>query len=73
MPTISIRLSEEEKELIKEAAKLNNKTTSLFIKETILEYMEDEYDYNLGVERMKQHLKDPVTYSNEEVMEEYGK
>lgn len=52
MATISFRVSDEEKEIISNFSKKNNISMSKFVLESILEKIEDEEDYRLGVERM---------------------
>ncbi len=48
MATLSLRISEEEKEKISNFAKQNNLTISEFILKTALEKIENKEDYLLG-------------------------
>lgn len=47
MSTISLRLNEKEDTLIRKYAELHNMDLSSFIRETVLEKIEDEYDLTL--------------------------
>lgn len=47
MSTISLRLNEKEDALIRKYAELHNMDLSSFIRETVLEKIEDEYDLTL--------------------------
>jgi len=47
MSTISLRLNEKEDKLIRKYAELHNMDLSSFIRETVLEKIEDEYDLTL--------------------------
>ena len=72
MSALSIRVSEKEKELISNYAKLNNVSISKIIKDTLLEKIEEEFDLKLYEESYQEYLDDPVTYSLEEVADELG-
>ena len=70
--TISLRLSEEDTNLIKDYAKINNMSVSDLIRQAVIEKIEDEIDlaaYNKAVEAYK---KNPKTYTLEEVEKELG-
>lgn len=47
MSTISLRLSEKEDTLIRKYAELHHLDLSSFIRETVLEKIEEEYDLSL--------------------------
>ena len=47
MSTISLRLSEKEETLIRKYAELHHLDLSSFIRETVLEKIEEEYDLSL--------------------------
>ena len=68
---ISLRLKEE-CELIKNYAKLNNVTVSEFVRETVLERIEDEYDLDAYEKAMDDFKKNPKTYSIDEIKEDLG-
>ena len=71
MATITIRLSESDKELFTNVSKEKNKTLSDWARESLLEKIEQEYDekiineYLLNKDQMK-------FYSNDEVKKELG-
>ncbi len=54
MTTITFRISNEEKEMIKELAKHHGMTMSDFIKETMMRKIEDELDYKIADERFSE-------------------
>lgn len=47
MAIITVRLSEEEKQLIESYAELNKESVSLVIKKTVFEKIENELDINM--------------------------
>ncbi|MBK5253346.1 MAG: CopG family transcriptional regulator [Peptostreptococcaceae bacterium] len=47
MSTISLRLNEKEDTLIRKYAELHHMELSTFIRQTIIEKIEDEYDFTL--------------------------
>ena len=70
--TISVRLSEEDTELIKAYATLNNVSVSELIRNAVLEKIEDEYDLESYKKAIKEYKNNPKTYTLDEVMEELG-
>ncbi len=64
---LSLRLSEEETNLIKNYAKHKNMTVSQLIRDSVIQRIEDEYDLNTYKKAMAAHKKNPVTYSHQEV------
>ena len=73
MSTISLRVPEEELNIFKSYAKINNKSLSEIIRSTLLERIEDEYDMKVFAEYEKEKTKGKVkTYSHEEVWTELG-
>ena len=69
---VSIRMTQEEKELADAYAKLNGVSLSEAIKRAYFEKIEDEYDIALADEALKKYKKNPVTYSHEEVKKMFG-
>lgn len=65
--TISIRLNEEDAKLIKSYAELNKTTISEFVRNAIMEKIEDEYDLECYYKAMEEFEKNPKTYTHEEV------
>lgn len=70
--TISVRLSDEDAELIKAYAKMNGITISELVRRTIMEKIEDEYDLQCYEKAMEEYKKNPVTYAHEEVKRMIG-
>lgn len=71
MATITIRLSESDKELFINVSKEKNKTLSDWARESLLEKIEQEYDEKIVNEYLlnKDQMK---FYSNDEVKKELG-
>lgn len=70
--SISIRLNEQENEMIKTFAKINNMSVSEFIRKAVMERIEDEINLQDYQKAMADFKKNPVTYSMEEVAKELG-
>lgn len=69
---ISMRVSEREKQLIKEIAELHGMNTSEYIKKVVIERIEDEFDLRAFDEAMKEFEENPKTYTLQEVIDGYG-
>ena len=67
MMTISVRLNDEDTDLIKAYAKLNNISISDLVRNAILEKIEDEYDLECYYKAMEEFKNNPKTYTTEEV------
>lgn len=70
---ISMRVSEKEHKLIKEFADLYGMNTSEYIRKIVMERIEDEFDLKAYEEAEAEFLKNPKTYSLQEVIDGYGK
>lgn len=70
--SITIRVTEQETELIKRMAEFYGKTVSEYIRTTLLEKIEDEFDIKVGEEALKEYKENPVSYSFEEVNKMLG-
>ena len=70
--TISVRLNQEDTDLIKKYAKMNNITLSELVRNAILEKIEDEYDLKCYKEAMEEYKKNPKTYTLDEIEKELG-
>lgn len=68
--TISVRLNDEDTEIIKEYARLNNISLSDLIRNAVMEKIEQEYDLKCYEKAIEQHRKNPKTYTLDEVEEE---
>ena len=69
---ISIRMTEEEKQLADAYAKLNGISLSEAIKRAYFEKIEDEYDIALADMALREYEENPKTYSHEEVKKMLG-
>lgn len=56
MSTITIRTTEEEKELMQEYAKFNGLSLSEFIRKSMIEMIENEYDYRAGEKAYREYV-----------------
>ncbi len=65
--TISLRLSNEDTQLIKTYADMNGISVSELVRRSVLERIEDEFDLKAYNSAMEEYKKNPVTYSHEEV------
>lgn len=68
MAKISIKLTEEQLEQIKRLANLEDESVTTYIKNIILEKVEDEQDYKDAIQAKKE--SNGRTYSEKEVMKE---
>ena len=64
---VSVRFNERDEQLVKHYAALNNISLSDFIRNAVLEKIEDEYDLAAYDKAIAEFKKDPVTYTLEEV------
>ena len=67
---VSIRMTEEEKQLADAYAKLNGVSLSEAIKKAYFEKIEEEYDIALADAAMREYKKNPKTYTLDELMKE---
>lgn len=65
--SITINLSDDELHLIESYAKIHGISIEQALKSSTLETIEDEYDAIVVEEAYKEFLKNPVTYTSEEV------
>lgn len=70
--TMTIRLSSKDKKIIKEFADFYNVSSSQFIRDAVMEKIEDSYDLAAYETAMKEFEEDKITYSFNEAMEELG-
>lgn len=68
--TISLRLNNEDSELIKAYANMNGLTVSELLRRSVLERIEDEFDLKAYDEAMAKYKANPVTFGLEEVIRE---
>ena len=76
MPTISLKVNDEDAKLIRDYATINNISLSEFIRETILDRIEDEMEMSETFTRellqARQESMNGKLYSLEEVRKELG-
>ena len=65
--TISLRLSDNDAELIRAYTTMNGMTVSDFARRAMLDRIEDEFDLKECEAALAEYRKNPVTYSHEEV------
>ena len=70
--TVSVRLNEEDEELIKAYAEMNNMSLSELIRKAIMEKIEDEYDLKSYEKAIKEYKRNPKTYTLDEAKKELG-
>ena len=70
--TLTLRINEEDSQLIRDYARLHGITVSEFLRRAALEKIEDELDIRAAEKAYADYLADPVTYSHEEIMKEFG-
>lgn len=69
---ISLRLSNEDTNLIKNYAALHNISVSELFRQSVMEKIEDEYDLKAYEKAMSDYKVDGTTYSLDEVEKELG-
>ena len=69
---ISIRMTDEEKQLADAYAKLNGVSLSEAIKRAYFEKIEEEYDIVLADAALREYEKNPKTYTHEEIKKMLG-
>ncbi len=68
--TFSIRLNNDESDIIKAYAKLNGMTVSELFRRSVMEHIENEFDLKAYDEAMEEYEADPVTFGLEDVIKE---
>lgn len=68
---LAIRLPEEIEKRLEELAKKTGRTKSYYVRQAILEYLEDMEDYYLAEERLKS-FNEAKTIPLEEIVKRYG-
>ena len=69
---VSIRMTEEERQLADAYAKLNGISLSEAIKRAYFDKIEEEYDIAIADAAMREYKKNPKTYTLDELMKELG-
>ena len=65
--TLTLRVSDEDSQLIRDFAKLHGVSVSEYIRSTVMERIEDEIDLEAYRQAKAEFEANPVTYSHEEV------
>ena len=68
----SIRLTDDEEKLARSYAALLGVSMGEAFKRALFEKIEDEYDIAVGDTAYKEYLKNPKTYSLDEVLKMFG-
>ena len=68
----SIRLTDDEEKLARSYAALLGVSMGEAFKRALFEKIEDEYDIAVGDAAYKEYLKNPKTYSLDEVLKMFG-
>lgn len=69
--TISLELPDEDVALFKKYADIHNMSLSEFIRGTVLERIEDEYDLKVYREAIDEFKKDSTAYTVQEMKERF--
>ena len=69
--TISLELPDEDVALFKKYADIHNRSISEFIRNTVFERIEDEYDLKVYEEASEEFKKDSTTYTVQEMKERF--
>ncbi len=65
----SVRVNEDDGEIIKAYAKMHGTTVSDVLRQAVIEKIEDEIAVKMADEAYGEYLSDPVTYTLDEVEE----
>ena len=69
MSVLSVRMSSEEYRALQKFAKANKVSMNQAMKDAFFEMLEEKYDLEVFDKAYAEYLKDPKTYSLEEVIE----
>ena len=72
MSVLSVRMSDAEYNALQKFAKANNVSMNQAIKDAFFEKLEDEYDLEVFDKAYAEYLKDPKTYSTDEIIKILG-
>ena len=70
MSVLSVRMSKEEYELLQKYSTLKNMSMNQAIKQAFFERLEDEYDIEIFDKAYAEFLKNPKTYSKDEIIKD---
>jgi len=72
MASCTIRMSDKDKALMESYAEFYGVTLSEFIRQSVMERLEDEFDIRCADEAYSDYLKDPETVPFKDVKKKYG-
>ena len=72
MNLITLRINDDDDNLIRNYAKVNNISISELMRQAVLEKIEDEIDLDLYNQAMKEHNENPQDISFDEMIIELG-
>lgn len=72
MASCTVRMSDRDKALMESYAEFYGITLSEFIRQSVLERLEDEFDIRSADEAYSEYLEDPETVPFEDVKRKYG-
>ena len=70
--TMTVRLSENEKQLISDYAQTFGISASQFMRQCTMRHIEEELDVQAYLAAKREYDANPISYSNDEVMKEFG-
>lgn len=70
MATVSLRLNTAEEELFRSYARHTGKTLSELFKSALTEQIQDQLDYDKGIQALKRFEENPVTHSIDDLIKE---
>ncbi|HHJ7720291.1 TPA: type II toxin-antitoxin system RelB family antitoxin [Streptococcus pyogenes] len=70
MAMVSLRLNSTEEELFRSYATHTGKTLSELFKTALAQQIEDQLDYETGIQALKRFEENPITYSIDDLIEE---
>ena len=70
MGMVSLRLNAAEEELFRSYAVHTGKSLSELFKTALVEQIEDQLDYEVGIKALKNYQENPITHSIDDVIQE---
>ena len=72
LKTLSLRISEEDLEVVKEFSKIKGKSVSELFRDSLLEKVEEYMDYNDAISALKEYEQDEVAFDTDTVKRVLG-
>ena len=72
LKTLSLRISEEDLEVVKEYSKVKGKSVSELFRDSLLEKVEEYMDYQDAVNALKEYEQDEVSFDTDTVKRVLG-